>query len=178
MVEWKGDLNRNVGVFPSNHVKLCDATEQLESSDTANTSGNSKSIKSRPRSIKLAAYGVKKGDMGSILVGGTNSRKKSAATIWKNIKRIDSISFLKAGLGCTKLINEVTNQQIESLQIDAAIYLKQPPRSIPSESLSFSNVIVLQAPLILFPLPLLSLLHLVLRMNLLRSVVNQQLNIS
>ncbi|KAG2227145.1 hypothetical protein INT45_003875 [Circinella minor] len=74
---WKGDLNGKVGVFPSNHVKLVDATEQLESSDTANTSGDSKSTKSP---FKLAAYGVKQGGIGSILAGGMNLRKKSGGS--------------------------------------------------------------------------------------------------
>ncbi|KAG2217312.1 hypothetical protein INT45_013008 [Circinella minor] len=55
--------------------ELVDFTEQLESSDTANTCGDSKSTKSL---LQLAAYGViKQGDIGGILADGMHLRKKT-----------------------------------------------------------------------------------------------------
>ncbi|KAG2217310.1 hypothetical protein INT45_013006, partial [Circinella minor] len=58
---------------------------------------------------------------------------------WKN--QTDSIIIFKAGLGCTELIIEVTEQQIESLQTDAGNNRSQTAASLPSESSSSNDAI-------------------------------------
>ncbi|ORY96518.1 SH3 domain-containing protein [Syncephalastrum racemosum] len=71
---YKGDLNGKSGLFPADHVKIIDATEEVEHGDAPSAIDHDG--KSKP-SFKLAAYGVKQGGIGSILAGGMGLRKKS-----------------------------------------------------------------------------------------------------
>nr|CAG8565350.1 2655_t:CDS:10 [Entrophospora candida] len=70
---WKGDLNGKTGIFPENHVKLIEVTDQSNDvNDGEQSEGKGKFTK------KLAIYGVKQGGIGSLFSGGipTLGKKK------------------------------------------------------------------------------------------------------